>query len=172
MSNWDGVGTPENGQWLSAGDRARVQFIGVNSFGDWIIEDEDRNPKIYDSDFCRQIKTPKQVEREKGVDMSDLIKTDNSKVIAQLESRIAELEKELATKTPPPDLIWFTRSEVLGLDREQSGFIDLGKFALEQQAKGIKDALNYIPVGSYLASSASVQEYLNTLKAKALKEQG
>ena len=31
-----------------------------------------------------------------GVDMSDLIKTDNSKVIAQLESKIAELEKRLS----------------------------------------------------------------------------
>ena len=58
MSNWNGVGTPENGQNLSAGDRKIVKFVGVNSWGHWVIEDENGNPKTYNPDFCKPIKTP------------------------------------------------------------------------------------------------------------------
>ena len=49
--------------------------------------------------------------------------------------RIAELEQE---RNSTKNLVWFSRDELRGLDPEQTGIIDLTKFALEQQAKVFK----------------------------------
>tara|TARA_R110000764_G_scaffold197695_2_gene282944 strand:+ start:456 stop:950 length:495 start_codon:yes stop_codon:yes gene_type:complete len=61
-----------------------------------------------------------------------------------LTAKVAELEKELATSTPPPNLVWFERSDVLGLDPQQTGQIDLRKFALKQQAKSLREYSEYL----------------------------
>ena len=78
MSNWNGVGTPENGQWLSAGYRSKVQFIGVNSLSRWVIEDENGDLDDYDDCFCKPIKTPEQVEEERVIDDIEVIILGNS----------------------------------------------------------------------------------------------
>ena len=87
MSNWNGVGTPENGQNLSAGDRKIVKFVGVNSWGHWVIEDENGNPKTYNPFHCSPVKTPEQVERENTVDHAmDLLglrEADNVSTVKQ-----------------------------------------------------------------------------------------
>ena len=95
--------------------------------------------------------------------------------IKRLNKRIAELEKELATSKPPPNLVWFERSDVLGLDQQQTGVIDLSKFALEQQVKGRLDGVAYA-LNMYCTNMSPKEfpaigdYYANRLKTKALKE--
>ena len=87
------------------------------------------------------------------------------------QEHIAELEKELATSTPPPNLVWFERSDVLGLDQQQTGVIDLRKFALKQQAKGLTDYAKEQEQGlNALWMIAAASKLID--QAKALKEQG
>jgi hypothetical protein len=69
-------------------------------------------------------------------------------------NRIEKLEEDLSTI-------------IVGLPSEQ----EAATRDLQQQAKGVRDALNYIPDGCYLASSASVQEYLGIIRIKALNNQ-
>ena len=85
--------------------------------------------------------------------------------------RITELEKELATSKPPPNLIWFDRSEVLGLDPEQTGVIDLRGMKLEQQAKGLTDYAKEQEQGLNAVWMIAAASKLNE-QAKALQEQG
>jgi len=90
-----------------------------------------------------------------GVDMTDLIKTDNSKVIAKLESRIAELQAE---------------NERLKQERDKRN--------LEQQAKGVEDFLAqltpYISRGDqaiWRLDNDDRDEFTSKLRNQA-KEQG
>lgn len=90
------------------------------------------------------------------------------------QRQIAELDKELATSTPPPNLIWFDRSEVLGLDPEQTGVIDLRGMKLEQQRKGFwlgfEDARCHPDEMNILSQWESTKAF-NQAK-ETLKEQG
>ena len=125
-----------------------------------------------------------------GVDMSDLIKTDNSKVIAQLESKIAELEKERECGY----IKWQEKFAKIKLERDQFASIvdhhcDLNELGqsermqklvsclairdLEQQAKGIKsliiaDAQTIEAASMNFHYAAKAKKLLN--QAKALKE--
>jgi hypothetical protein len=86
-------------------------------------------------------------------------------------SKFQELEKELATSKPPPNLIWFDRGEVLGLDPEQTGVIDLRGMKLEQQAKGLTDYAKEQEQGLNAVWMIAAASKLNE-QAKALQEQG
>ena len=96
--------------------------------------------------------------------------------IKRLNKRIAELEKELATSKPPPNLVWFERSDVLGLDQQQTGVIDLSKFALKQQAKGVSQVQILLRGNDWeddeLQLTLASRSIELNIKAKALKEQG
>ena len=95
-------------------------------------------------------------------------------IVVEHTKRIAELEKELATSTPPPNLIWFDRSEVLGLDPEQTGVIDLRGMKLEQQANALSDAHKVIIEHNMFRSARDYIKYraAELLEmSKALKEQ-
>jgi len=69
MSNWNGEGVPDNGQRLAHELGGAInKFIGVNSAGDWVAEDEGNFPRVYAPYLLRPIKTPEQVEEEKAID--------------------------------------------------------------------------------------------------------
>ena len=72
------------------------------------------------------------------------IVTDNSKVIEGLEARIAELEKELNDSTDALKAfkIIFTFGSDVESVKTAKQWKD--KFALEQQAKGVLDAVKYL----------------------------
>ena len=109
---------------------------------------------------------------EDGYDYLTFRNEDTSGRHRSLEDikRITELEKELATSTPPPNLVWFERSDVLGLDPQQTGVIDLRKFALKQQAKGLTDYAKEQEQGlNAVWMIAAASKLIN--QAKALKGQ-
>ena len=62
MSNWDGVGIPENGQEILVKGYAAT-FIGLNRDKKWVVE---KSPFAALCEFnisdCKPIKTPEQIE--------------------------------------------------------------------------------------------------------------
>ena len=162
-------------------DKAPEGALGIkimDGFYRWVLKDNTQS-KIYGCEAffdCNQIyrslaDIKHNVELEKEV-----VKANMKLIDCALD--IAELEKELATSTPPPNLIWFDRSEVLGLDPEQTGVIDLRGMKLEQQAKGCDDGAKAcsISLGGdvVVIGETELNDYANDLRnqAKALEEQG
>ena len=74
MSNWDGVGTPANGQFfLNTQKGNEYSFVGLSNNFNWVGQDSFGTLTLSIPSNCKPIKTPEQVEEEKAIDDIDLV---------------------------------------------------------------------------------------------------
>ena len=69
MSNWDGRGTPTNGQMFRNSVRQDDHvFIGISTDFAWVGQCQNGSLWISDPKYCKPIKTPEEVERQRSID--------------------------------------------------------------------------------------------------------